>query len=327
MRRAFSLVSKSSCQLISLASADSYSQAGKCGCPVDHCGKTCVDFRDDPNNCGSCGNVCDPAYCIGGECYAPTADQCAPDEGVTNNLFETYSPTWTNWTIAAYPGCVLGTDIIFSPTIYSIQGGGSTYALGVEMTNLPNDGCQAVVSQAQVKMCPGFNYELTFSMGYVNQVSGSDVVSNADCQARWLTGTPDTWNDLDGFQASPYYSIGISNPTYATFGPWALSVAAGDNGVTQSGPNLYVDLTVVLDCYTPLDGTGRFVITDIELNAVSAITPRSLTIGEEKAGIIFEQRDKIVTNMSEALAPYYPTQGIVNSTFTLMPVRNRSLST
>jgi hypothetical protein len=296
-----------------------------CGCPIDQCGTTCVDFRDDPNNCGSCGNVCDPAYCIGGECYAPAPDQCAPDEGVTNNDFEDYSPTWANWTFAAYPNCTLGTDIIFSPTEYTPQTGNSTLALAVEMTNLPSSGCQAAVSQPGVKMCPGFNYELTFSMGYVNEVGGSSVVSNADCQARWLTGTPDTWDDTDSFQASPYYSIGYSNPDYATFGPWSLSVAAGDPGVTQTGPNLYIDLTVVLDCYTPLDGTGRFIITDIELNAVSAITTRSVTIGKKEAGITFNQRDISAANMSAVLAPYYPTQEVTSSGFTSATLKGRSL--
>lgn len=181
------------------------------------------------------------------------------------------------------------------------------------------------MSQKKVKMCPGFNYELTFNMGYVNVVGGSSVTSNADCNARWLTGMPNTWDGTDGFKASPYYSIGFSNPNYETYGPWRLSVAAGDTGVTQTGPNLYVDLTVVLNCYTPPTGTGRFIITDIQLNAVSPITKRSPMISEEKAGITFKQRDISAANMSAVLAPYYPSQEVVTSGFTSAPLKERSL--
>lgn len=59
-------------------------------------------------------------------------------------------------------------------------------------------------------MCPGFNYDLTFSMGYV-KINGQLVSSLADCDVRWLTGKPDTWSDDDGFQSSPSYPIGASN--------------------------------------------------------------------------------------------------------------------
>ena len=35
------------------------------------CGETCVDVLNDPNNCGSCGNVCgDGTCCSGGECVS-----------------------------------------------------------------------------------------------------------------------------------------------------------------------------------------------------------------------------------------------------------------
>lgn len=283
----------------------SSSHSGKCGCPLDQCDKTCLDLRNNPNNCGSCGNVCNPAYCIGGECYAPKPDECSPDEGVTNNEFIDWYPSFTNWTFAAYPGCTLGTDIIFSATEYTPETGSAVTALSVEMTNLPSTGCQAAVSQTQVKMCPGLEYELYFNMGYVNEVGDSSVTSDADCTARWLTGTPDSWNSYDSFQSSDYYSIGASNPDYETFGPWSLTVAAGDPGVTQYKANLYVDLTAVLSCNA--GGTGRFIITDVELNAVG-VAKRSLTIGKEKAGLSLQQRDSNVTNISVALAPYYPAQ-------------------
>lgn len=173
------------------------------------------------------------------------------------------------------------------------------------MNNLPSEGRHAAVVQKQVKMCPEFNYDFTFNMGYVNQVNNGAVTSNADCTVRWLTGTPSAWNTNDGFQSSATYSIGASNPTYSTLGPWSLRVAEGDTGVTKVKASLYVDLTAVVSCNTPVGGTGNFIITDVEMNPVSQSTSRSPMIDD---GSTLEQRDSSATNISAALAPYYPTQ-------------------
>lgn len=223
-------------------------------------------------------------------------------------MFDTYSPTWANWTMAAYPGSTLGTDIVFGASRYTPQTGSAVYALSVTMNDLPAEGRHAAVTQKKVKMCPGFVYELTFSMGYVNQVNDGAVTSNADCTARWLTGAPSAWNVNDNFQSSASYSIGASNPTYATFGPWTLNVKEGDAGVTKNKANLYIDLTAVVSCNTPLGGTGHFIITDVEMNPVRQVTKRSPTIGEQTAGLALEQRGNSVTDISAALAPYYPAQ-------------------
>ncbi|KAI0133706.1 hypothetical protein BJ170DRAFT_174149 [Xylariales sp. AK1849] len=288
--------------------ANSACHAGVCGCPRDQCGDTCLDLRNNPNHCGSCGNVCDPHYCIGGQCYAPSPDECAPDQSVTNYMFDTYSPTWANWTMAAYPDSALGTDIVFGASRYTPQTGSTVYALSITMNDLPAGGRHAGVTQKNVKMCPGFNYEFTFNMGYVNQVNSGAVVSNADCTVRWLTGMPDTWDGNSGFQTSPSYSIGASNPTYETFGPWALTVKEGDTGVTKVKASLYVDLTAVVSCNTPVGGTGHFIITDVEMNPTTQTTKRSPTIGEQAAAFALEQRDGNATEISETLAPYYPAQ-------------------
>ena len=279
------------------------SHSGKCGCPNDRCGDTCLDFRNNPNNCGTCGNVCDPPYCIGGQCYAPAPDQCAPDQPVTNFNFSDYQYGWTNWTFAAYPECQLGTNITLTPSYYTPQNGQTVISLGVDMDQIPAAGCQMALSQANVKMCPGFQYELTFSMGYVNEVGDSMVISNADCTVRWLTGKPDQWSDNDGYQTSPSYSIGASNPTYETFGPWSFNVAAGQQGVVQTGPNLYIDLTAVLACNTPFNGTGRFIITFIQLEPVgTAITSKRAAAGLD--AFLLDERD--LTGIANTLEPYYP---------------------
>lgn len=254
------------------------SRKGVCGCPQDQCGTTCIDFRNNPNYCGSCATKCDPAYCVSGRCYKPVPGECLPDQPVTNNNFE---QGFYNWTKSAYPGCTLDSNINFYVTRYISQGhpNGEPAAL-VEMTSLPAAGCQAALVQTQVKMCAGFKYELKFAMGYVNQVGNDAVVSDADCIVRWLTGKPSSWDGLDGFQRSPEYKIGKSNPTYQTFGPWSLSVAEGQTGVTKRKKDLLVDLTAVIHCYKT-GGAARFILRAIELNQVGTTRKRSLNIDEE----------------------------------------------
>lgn len=254
--------------------ANSACHGGVCGCPNDQCGDICLNFESDPFHCGNCTNECDPPYCISGSCYVPQPGNCAPDQSVTNNMFATYSPTWTNWTVGAYTGTTLGTNLDFGPTIFTDQSGNQVYAMGVTMVNITSGGFHGYIEQKNVKMCPGFNYDLTFSMGYVNEINGELVSSLADCDVRWLTGKPDTWSDNDGFQSSPSYAIGASNPTYATFGPWQLNVVEGQTGVTKTGFNYYVDLTAVVSCDTPVDSSGYFIITDVLLTPMSAVTSK-----------------------------------------------------
>lgn len=219
-------------------------------------------------------------------------------------MFDTYSPTWKNWTLAAYGDAVLKTDIVFSPAIFTPQSGSSVYALSVTMNNIRTGGFHAALTQKNVKMCPGFNYDLTFSMGYVNQVNDAAVTSNADCYVRWLTGPPTVWSANEGYQSSPNYQIGASNPTYKTFGPWGVSIKEGDTGVTKVKANLYVDLTAVISCDTPVGGTGNFMITDVEMNQVGMSSKRA-PIGEVEAALALQQRDSSAINITEALQPYY----------------------
>lgn len=299
-------------------------KSGKCGCPQDQCGDQCLDLRNNPNNCGTCGNVCDPKYCVGGQCYKPSPDECAPDQGVTNGKFEVLNPWFANWTSSDFSdGTVLGTDVTFSASSYTYDPTKpATRAFGVSMKNIRAPGFNFKLSQKNVKMCPGFKYELKFNMGYVNQVDGAGVISNADCQVRWLTGPPSTPDSNDGFKSSPWYSIGISNPTYQTFGPWAVgSVKAGDPGVTKVKANLFIELTAVVSCRKPVGGSGQFIITDVQLNQVG-MAKRS----EDDSVRHLEQRNttSVVSRPSVEFEPIGPLQH-TESTFVKVSARRRGL--
>ncbi|KAK0619974.1 hypothetical protein B0T14DRAFT_585915 [Immersiella caudata] len=245
--------------------ANSKCRSGKCGCPRDQCSTTCLDLRNNPGNCGKCGVACNPKYCIDGSCYVPKPEECAPDQSVFNNKFEVWNPQFVNWTFAAYPPSSMPSDIQFSAANYLFPGGSIT-SLSIGMTNLPSSGRQAVVTQKKVKLCPGFKYELIFNLGYVNQVGGSSIVSDADCDVRWLTGPPSGPFTNDNFQSSDKFTIGTSNKAYRTFGPWSLAVKEGDPGVTKIKRSLYIDLSAVISCRS--GSNARFVITDIQMNPV-----------------------------------------------------------
>ncbi|KAG6006160.1 hypothetical protein E4U21_007270 [Claviceps maximensis] len=44
---------------------------GRCKCPGEQCGTTCVELKNSPFHCGRCGNICQSGYSTGveGQCY------------------------------------------------------------------------------------------------------------------------------------------------------------------------------------------------------------------------------------------------------------------
>jgi hypothetical protein len=64
---------------------------GECACLPGFvlCGEDCVDIRNDPLNCGACGNVCDPAQCGTGRC----ASEPAPTPGSVTAMMSGGDPT------------------------------------------------------------------------------------------------------------------------------------------------------------------------------------------------------------------------------------------
>ena len=62
---------------------------GECRCPGNQqlCEDACVNLAEDRDNCGRCGNVCDPSLrCVGGSCACPSGLQRC--DGACVNTFE-----------------------------------------------------------------------------------------------------------------------------------------------------------------------------------------------------------------------------------------------
>lgn len=225
----------------------------------------------------------------------------------------------------AYPGSTLGQNVEFSFANYQANGA-SNPSLFVEFTNIQSGGRQAAVVQDKVKMCPGFKYELTFAMGYVNQVGDDSVTSNADCKVRWLTGTPDSWNNNDGYKSSEEYRIGVNSNAYKTFGPWTLTAAEGEKGVTRVKKDLFVSLTAVISCEGPNGGAGRFALRDVKMNPVGSAKARSLTLGDELADSTDARTWSLKTRQEEP-RPYNPPDEVLSISFVPKEakLRNREL--
>ncbi|KAF3224970.1 hypothetical protein TWF191_005818 [Orbilia oligospora] len=57
----------------------------------------CLSLKYNPNNCGSCGNVCASGFCFSGACYDPPANApvCQPKEVIVNGNFDNGMSPWT----------------------------------------------------------------------------------------------------------------------------------------------------------------------------------------------------------------------------------------
>ncbi|KAK7937653.1 uncharacterized protein PG986_014521 [Apiospora aurea] len=151
---------------------------GQCVCDEDTCGSLCVNKKSHPRNCGTCGNVCKTGYCFQGECVDPNGTptsgppQCLPTDAVKNGGFDTVvdagnAPPWQ-----------------FSPdTTGTIDYSGQNASISFIKEGEPfaweefyfNTG-SPVLSQA-ITVCPGANYELTFTMGAVVFYPGNLVAT------------------------------------------------------------------------------------------------------------------------------------------------------
>ena len=283
-------------------------KTGECKCPRDQCDKTCVDFRNNPNHCGACNNGCEPKYCISGKCYKPNPEECAPDQAVTNNKFASGS---ANWTMAALSPSVQGTDVKFGISYYTPAVGDPTYGLNVAMYNMNSGGRSAVVSQ-NTKVCPGFNYELTYATGYYNTVNDAQVENSLDCDTRWVAGMPNSATDNNGYPDGARGTVGVSNQGYRSFGPWEVpTIKEGGRGVRKFRASLYFDLTAVITCRGPNGGAGGFVMTNIELKATTLAErgAESLTIGGERVpiGHMVQRSD----DEMEGEVPYSPLAALL----------------
>lgn len=287
------------------SSANPPSRSGKCGCPRDQCGDQCLDLRNNPNNCGKCGEVCDPKYCISGTCYKPSPEECAPDQAVTNNIFDS---GLTNWTFAAFPGSTLDTDIKFGRSNYSPAVGDPTTGLSIKMYNMISGGRHGLVQQKGTKVCPKFHYELTYRLGSVNTVNDISVESSLNCDVKWVAGTPSSPSDTGGFPAGGLGSVGVDNRGYRTHGPWEVPlIQEGQAGVRKFRASLYFDLSAIISCRGPNGGAGGFVLTHIELKATKFAErgEETLTVGGQTLhiGQLVERADKPATNMTLLLVP------------------------
>lgn len=89
-------------------------------CPAGtmHCSGECVDAQTDPENCGTCGNVCDPVKsdgCVAGNCSCLDAlecrgeQKCCPVYGCKNILTDPSNCGDCAYACAIGESCVAGT--------------------------------------------------------------------------------------------------------------------------------------------------------------------------------------------------------------------------
>jgi hypothetical protein len=61
-----------SMDICSLGDSGTFQCVPLCAPPLSDCNGTCVNESDDPDNCGTCGNVCKSGFCVGSLCTGTT---------------------------------------------------------------------------------------------------------------------------------------------------------------------------------------------------------------------------------------------------------------
>lgn len=146
-----------------------------------------LNLRNNPKNCASCGHACDSGYCVAGSCFTPSPDSCTPDPPIADpNIYS--SSKWIRAGVSA-TGCNFGSNVVINSADLTIDD--TVYQVaGVTMTNMPSTGCSATLSQKQVKICPGFEYALTFNAFYPQGFTrgGLTIENGKPCKISWVWG-------------------------------------------------------------------------------------------------------------------------------------------
>ncbi|KAK2616707.1 hypothetical protein QQS21_000319 [Conoideocrella luteorostrata] len=244
-------------------------KGGDCGCPGDQCGKTCLNLANNPNNCGKCGNVCNPKYCVNGQCYVPQPGTCAPDPPIRNGDFTNanFYQDWETGVLPNQPGCTAGGNVIIGRSVDA----GDSKNFFPQMSSLPSSGCAASIIQRQVKLCPGFNYQLKFNARYIagKTVGAGTFTGTAKCSITWALGTAVTATNFGNFQ---HNSWDVSDARYKDYPPWTFNVKKGDPGLTKKSENFFVDLIGVVYC-TPqkADDGGAIIVGGIDIEQIGTV--------------------------------------------------------
>ncbi|KAK8015863.1 Phospholipase A2 [Apiospora marii] len=193
-----------------------------CVCDDETCNNTCVNTKNHPRNCGGCGNVCATGYCFQGQCVDPDAaptstgpPQCLPTDAVKNGGFDAgNAPPWQ-----FNPDTIGG----FQPI--TIDYSGKTASISTGNNNYESQFSMPVLSQT-ITVCPGANYELTFT---VHRQTEAPVFLLVSVQGQNVAQLP-------------LYGTGAQG-----YGPYPFTVPASATGDT------FASTTVQFQLESPLD--------------------------------------------------------------------------
>ncbi|KAK4174304.1 hypothetical protein QBC36DRAFT_243675 [Triangularia setosa] len=156
----------------------------KCECEQDQCGNLCLDLKSHPQNCGTCGNVCQSGYCYDGRCYEPDPTTSQPPVPPTTSATPTPTGCWVGEAIRA--------ENIKLPDIYNPESPEYTYERLGPQPGLPGDISVHVFANQQndfhvrtsVILCPNVQYEVKYSIR-------TEAISPADYP--YPNGIPGVW--------------------------------------------------------------------------------------------------------------------------------------
>jgi hypothetical protein len=138
--------------------------SGGCVCDDHRCGNTCLNLRNNPRNCGACGNVCASGFCYQGRCYESPEEPavCITGEAFRNGRF--LNGNRTGWSAAPGPLSTgqMQFDVAFAvpdPT-KSLRDGYITQITPIQSGSYMSGSKVQVDLSSQVRLCPGVAYDL-----------------------------------------------------------------------------------------------------------------------------------------------------------------------